>query len=490
MPGGIHPPIEQILEWPRPNYIDPDTRPKYVLIFSCIIGPISIALLFARLWARIRIQNSAGWDDWLMLASAFPVLALTILLPLITEAYRFNRHVWDVEPKYFPLQRHYVMAIYSIFSLSSGLIKMSILLFYRRLSSRTVSPAFRWTLRLTIAAIGIYTVAFIFIPIFMCSPISAFWDQVDFERIAKGYKYKCIHEGVDIVAHGIISTIQDLVVAFLPTLLCWNLQMPFRQKLALYGLFAISYTTVAIGAMRTYTGYRIFFQTYDITWVSSDTWLWSLLELHIGSMCANAPALKVFFAHFLEGGGLLSWTRSRSRSRSTGTKKQRSTDTNTSTTSAGPISIFWEKACFLKRYHPRNATGYLSEPHTQTSTDKHGGIVHMNAYLDPSDTQRDSISRPHASENTDAIIQHSGHNSYDRDIELGRVSSRPISHHSEVQALPPVLLPPTRWSFGRCMSPFSRPQRICWDIQSRKYVWKPWERNGPVQEISQNFGNT
>lgn len=157
------------------------------------------------------------------------------------------------------------MVIYVLFSLTSGLIKLSILLFYRRLSSRAVSPAFRWTMRITIFIIGAYSTAFIFVPIFMCQPIAAFWEQVDLVKVAEGYDYKCINEGADVVAHGIISTVQDLVVAFLPTLLCWNLQMPVRQKIALYCIFALGYTSVAIGAMRTYTGYRIFFQTYDIT---------------------------------------------------------------------------------------------------------------------------------------------------------------------------------------------------------------------------------
>jgi hypothetical protein len=75
----------------------------------------------------------------------------------VTERYHFNRHSWDIEFEYFPLQRHYVMAIYALFTLASGLIKMSVLLFYQRLSSRAVSKAFLWTLRLTITAIGIYT---------------------------------------------------------------------------------------------------------------------------------------------------------------------------------------------------------------------------------------------------------------------------------------------------------------------------------------------
>ena len=61
--------MEQFLIWPKPNYIDPPTKPKYVLVFSCLLGPISLVLLLARLWIRVRIQKNAGVDDWLILAS-------------------------------------------------------------------------------------------------------------------------------------------------------------------------------------------------------------------------------------------------------------------------------------------------------------------------------------------------------------------------------------------------------------------------------------
>jgi hypothetical protein len=72
----------------------------------------------------------------------------------------FNRHLWDIPFDIYPLQRYYVLAIYVLFSLSSGLVKMSVLLFYKRLSSRAVSPAYRWTLRITIGLIGVYTCEF------------------------------------------------------------------------------------------------------------------------------------------------------------------------------------------------------------------------------------------------------------------------------------------------------------------------------------------
>ena len=69
MPGGIKPPLEVILSWPKPNYTNPETRPKTVLITACIFGPFTLLLILIRLWIRLRVQRNAGWDDWLMLAA-------------------------------------------------------------------------------------------------------------------------------------------------------------------------------------------------------------------------------------------------------------------------------------------------------------------------------------------------------------------------------------------------------------------------------------
>ncbi|KAF3047450.1 hypothetical protein E8E12_007053 [Didymella heteroderae] len=430
MPGGINVPLDVILSWPSPNYNDPVTQPKRVLVFSCIIGPISIALLCARLWVRIHMQHNAGWDDWLMLAAAFPMSALTVIFPLVTEVYRFDRHAWDVEYKYFPIQRKFVMAIYVLYSLTSGLIKLSILLFYRRLSSRAVSPTFRWTMRIIMFIIGGYSVAFIIIPIFMCRPISAFWDQVDFTKFAQGQEWTCINEGADVVAHGIISTVQDLIVAFLPTILCWNLQMPLRQKIALYSIFALGYTSVAIGAMRTYQGYRLFFTTYDVTWVASDIWLWSLLELHIGSMCANAPALKIFFEKVLKVNRLTSWTPSRSRSQPYGSRKQDFSNFSATPRSTNGqirginrfktlIQSGNDKSSQLKISHPRSAT------------------LRINAHVDPSPiTPRDSMTKPLASEYIDTVLIDDNR---ENDIEMGKLPTSHFDNH--VQALPQLQSP-------------------------------------------------
>lgn len=365
------------------------------------------------------------------------------------------------------------MAIYTLYTLTSGLIKLSILLFYRRLSSRAVSPAFHWTMRISIFVIGAYSITFVLIPIFMCRPISAFWDQVDFAKLARGYEYTCINEGVDVVAHGIISTVQDLVVAFLPTMLCWNLQMPLRQRIALYSIFALGYTSVALGAMRTYQGYRLFFTTYDVTWVASDIWLWSLLELHIGSMCANAPALKIFFEKVLEVDRLTSWTRSRSRSQSYGSKKQNSSKYNGM---SGSTHGQTERRNWFKRLISSRGNGSSHRSQLNISY-PHGTTLRMNAHVDHNQVvPRDSMTKPLASEYIDTILMH---DNYANDIEMGRP---PTSHsNDDVQALPALHAPKSlRQRDGR-PPPLSQ-VRTSWNIEGRRYVWRPWERNARVQE--------
>lgn len=403
--------------------------------------------------------------------SSTPCGCLLLTLDTVTEVYRFDRHAWDVEYRYFPIQRKFVMAIYILYSLASGLIKLSILLFYRRLSSRAVSPAFRWTMRITIFIIGGYSIAFITIPLFACRPFSAFWDQVDLVKLARGYEWTCINEGADVVAHGVISTVQDLMVAFLPTILCWNLQMPLRQKIALYSIFALGYSSVAVGAMRTYQGYRLFFTTYDVTWVASDIWLWSLLELHIGSMCANAPALKIFFEKVLKVDRLTTWTRSRSRSQSYGSKRQHSSKDNSLSKSAHMSA---ERRKWFRRFiHSSDDEGsQLKIPYSC------GATLQMNARIEPSqNTPRDSMTKPLTSEYIDSILIHDNRTN---DVEMVTLPRKPLDDDN-VQALPPLQRPMSSRPRNARPPPLSQ-VRKSWNLEGRRYVWRPWERNARVQE--------
>jgi hypothetical protein len=280
-----------------------------------------------------------------------------------------NRHIWDMPVSRAPQQRKAVIAIYCLFCFAAGLVKISILLFYRRLSSRVVSPGFIWTTRIAIFYITVYSIIFIIIPIFGCRPISAAWDQLDIVKQLQGYKYQCLNEGASVITAGVISSSQDLITTILPTFLYWNLRIPIRQKIGLFSIFAVGYGVVAVAILRTYYTWFLFYETYDITWVFWRVGFCAISELHIGIICANAPALKILFVHIFKSDNTSSGARSRSNHFKFSWKK--------STNDSSVISTIgtW------RQQRNRASQGYISDHHHPDLTiDEHGGL-HQNSQI-------------------------------------------------------------------------------------------------------------
>ncbi|CBY01463.1 hypothetical protein LEMA_P002500.1 [Plenodomus lingam JN3] len=425
MPGGIHPPIEVVLAWPEPNYINPAVRPNTVTILACILGPTTVAMVLARLWVRIIIQRHPGWDDWIVLAATVsqsspsnqeptadfarsPPLPLPFFIHAVSVEMGFKKHIWDLNP-----------------------IGQST----RMVTARKVT----W---LCIGFIAAYTVALTLAPILGCQPISAFWNQLDMEKVLRGYKFHCFDEGADVFAASVISSAQDLLTAVLPTFLYWNLRIPIRQKIALLGIFAIGYASVAIGAVRAYYSWRIFYETYDVTWWTWDLMLTCLLELHLGAFCANAPALKVFFKHFFHD-KLDSTSYPRTPAPSGGHAHSLLTNSRSISTFSTVFSIL---STFLsKSAISPTSDGYISEPHHRVFIDTHGGVqVHRDFQVVHSPLSTAYEIRHESMAATDLAYDR-----YYEEIELGRYTtghnsmassmlSTDLMEGNDLEALPPI----------------------------------------------------
>ncbi|KAF2623795.1 hypothetical protein BU25DRAFT_477280 [Macroventuria anomochaeta] len=499
MPGGIHAPIEEILKWPTPNYVNPTTRPNTILLITCICGPVTFAMLMARLWVRLFHQRNPGCDDWLVVAGTIPTIAATVLFPLATHS-GFDRHIWDVnlfkDPEKVVVARKYVLAILCIFCTASGLIKISILLFYRRLSSRVVSNRFRWATWLTIGFIAASTIAFTLAPIIGCDPISAFWDQANYDKLIKGYKYRCFDEGADVFSASVISTVQDLITAILPTFLYWNLRIPVRQKIALFGIFAIGYGVAALGAMRAYYSWQIYFGTYDVTWVTWDLFIVTMLELHVGCFCANAPTLKVFFKHFFHE----TITSSTKRSNTSGQKDRKNSDLFGTKSSKSLAGMLKEVSSFdSKGSSTHSRDGYLSEPHAEISVDAYGSVqvpkdIHV-ARSPPLSIIIESTRRDlrESADTTDMICAQ-----YYDDIELGRYTtgrnSQVSSLHShgifddaDIEALPDMPQTPRSSRSMRSFMSFNRQPRS--SRSSTHPEWSSWPLPATIAEERHESGS-
>ncbi|KFY72164.1 hypothetical protein V499_07690 [Pseudogymnoascus sp. VKM F-103] len=74
MPGGFHPTKEVFLSWPKPNYIDPETKGNQLLVVTIISTILAIASVLARI----------------------PTVGIAALLILTETKFRWFRHIWDV----------------------------------------------------------------------------------------------------------------------------------------------------------------------------------------------------------------------------------------------------------------------------------------------------------------------------------------------------------------------------------------------------------
>ena len=66
MTTGFHPPLSVIATWPKPNYIDPETKGKELFVISLILCILAVVFVTARLVVRGRIQRQLGLDDYLL----------------------------------------------------------------------------------------------------------------------------------------------------------------------------------------------------------------------------------------------------------------------------------------------------------------------------------------------------------------------------------------------------------------------------------------
>lgn len=93
-----------------------------------------------------------------------------------------------------------------------------------------------------ISMISMYYIADLFVSIFICWPISAFW---------RGGIDDCIDMNALYIVDAIVSVLSDVIILSLPLYLTWSLQLSKRRRLRVVGLLS------AGGIAATFSIYRL-----------------------------------------------------------------------------------------------------------------------------------------------------------------------------------------------------------------------------------------
>lgn len=128
------------------------------------------------------------------------------------------------------MQKFFVASI--LYNPTTGAAKLSLLLFYRKLSPATW---WMWCCNLGLFFVGVYTLAISCAMIFTCQPIAKSWDV--FVDPLGG---KCLNRPSLYISFASLQIATDLMLCIMPIPMITGLQMPRSQKMGLIAMFIVA----------------------------------------------------------------------------------------------------------------------------------------------------------------------------------------------------------------------------------------------------------
>ncbi|KAK8105265.1 hypothetical protein PG999_008624 [Apiospora kogelbergensis] len=255
------------------------------LMIGLAVGFIVVPSFFValRIWARLLKFRSLRADDYLCLA------ALAGQLGQHQVVGPDGQPILD-DPRFLVYEdTKFAINILGVFGL--GLVKASILLFYN--SIFTVRP-FRIAVYVMLGIVVAWTITYIFANLFTCFPVTTL--------IEPFYGNKCINAvpmWLSVVGSDLVV---DVGILLMPVPMVMRLQLPWKDKLGVLGMFGLGATVCAISITRLVTLVQIAneFQYHynDETYYTSPVFFWTNIEMAIAVMSACLPTLRPLWLHF------------------------------------------------------------------------------------------------------------------------------------------------------------------------------------------------
>jgi hypothetical protein len=268
-----------------------------LIVLAILLSTIGVLVVGTRIYARIYITKAPGVDDVLIVAALISGIASSVLVIIGNTKYYSGHHIWDVPPDTAVGHRLNVWLCQLFFTIALSCVKVSVLLFYRRLSV-SFSRTFMIATWVGIAYNVAFFCGFVLTLLVTFRPLAAYWLSFD-PAWTRTHSYSSGSEQIAEPLSALFSVIGDFYSAMLPMILVSRLSMPKKQKRALQLLFSLAFLVVFVGVIRAVYLYRVVNVGYDFTWTLWTIWVLGAIELWFAIYAASAPALKPFFKRYV-----------------------------------------------------------------------------------------------------------------------------------------------------------------------------------------------
>ncbi|PON25133.1 hypothetical protein TGAM01_v206214 [Trichoderma gamsii] len=264
-----------------------EDRSGQILALNIVFMTVTTIAVSLRVYCRGWIVRSFGIDDHLMVVSWLAFTAYLISQHVgISYGTGKSRDMLSASDNRNALLTWYVCELFYVFC--TCVVKVSVGFFLLRVA---IDIKHIWILRLSIASTVVFSIAFFFIGVFQCNPISAYWE------IYPGIEGYCIPERTIIIMNYVgscLNCIADWTFGILPAFIVWSLKMPLKTKILVIVLLSFA----AIASTATLVRYKYvntLSEGRNFLFATADIANWSTVEVGVGITAASLATLKPLF---------------------------------------------------------------------------------------------------------------------------------------------------------------------------------------------------
>ncbi|KAL2039382.1 hypothetical protein N7G274_008050 [Stereocaulon virgatum] len=273
-------------------YHVPSVQPSYqskgprIVASACVAILLILFITVSRLSLRyFRKDLKFGYDDLFIVPAVIGVVSWFCIVIWMVIKGGAGQHIYDIT--YMQVEYFFRGASSGqlVFFLSTGLVKISISLFNRRLTGLTSK---RWMIahNVFLVILVAYMIYVLFVNLFVCIPFDHFSiiEAGKFARPAKCSKTSQLN-----IALSSIHVILDYALLSVPIIILYQIQMSTTKKVRL-GLFFCIGALSCIGA--TIRPIVIQHGSPDITYYFQDQYSWGTVDIFFAAIAASLPVLN------------------------------------------------------------------------------------------------------------------------------------------------------------------------------------------------------
>ncbi|KAL8725597.1 MAG: hypothetical protein Q9166_007262 [cf. Caloplaca sp. 2 TL-2023] len=255
-----------------------DDRGAEIIASVVIVAFLATAAVALRLLCRRQMKVAISYDDYLIIAG---LVRPESMAQVASELLICQRSLHSANAFVKPTIQY---AFQHLWSVGITCIKLSILLFYRRLFPQQTTSA-KWRichLLLCTASVALGVIS-IFGSTFQCTPVAFLWDPT----IPDGH---CINFSAFARFTSVFHIVTDILILAMPMPIVWSLHLDKSKKIGVCGLFLLGGFVCITSIIRFYY-LEALGHGSDPSWDNVNAAIWSTVEPCIGIVCACLPIM-------------------------------------------------------------------------------------------------------------------------------------------------------------------------------------------------------